>query len=352
MINSMAEIKEGTNVTLPTLIDIERMHDIVAGRASAAAVYVAAKLGIADQLISSPKNCSQLAEILNVNPKALYRLMRALASIQVFTELADERFALTPMASTMRSDIPNSMRPLIIMCGSPWHWTTWGGLLDTIETGKPYFVKHFNSEFFPYAQKNPDVADEFNAAMTSLSSLSDYAIAHIYDFSSARKIVDVGGGKGSLLLSILNSNPNIQGILFDLPKAIDAAKQRISLERLEQRCMAISGDFFENVPEGGDVYIIKHVLHGIDKQQAIKIFKNIKNVIKPEGKVLIIEMVIPESNAPSYSKFNDLGMMLLSDTGQERTEAELKDILADSGFSLSRIIPIQMGICIIEAINS
>lgn len=336
----------------PTIDVVESMHNLIVGRAFSAAIYVAAKLGIADLLIDGSKTCSELAEKLNVNQEALYRLMRSLSSMEIFFEYDDGSFGLTPMAETMRIDVENSLRDLIIMCGDDWHWTMWGGLLYTIKTGSPYFVEYFKMDFFPFVKQNPGIEKQFNAAMKSLSSISDLSISENYDFSGYKCVVDIGGGEGGLLSAVLEENPRLKGILFDLPEAVKKAEYYFSKKFILSRCDLISGDFFESIPVGGDLYIIKHVLHGLSKQQSVDLLKKVSLIIKDKGKLIVIEMVVPDKNIPSYSKFNDLGMMLLSSTGRERTEHEFKEIFSEAGLQITQIVPLRMGLCIIEGIGN
>lgn len=334
----------------PSLADYEKMHDFFAGYTISSAIFAAAKLGIADRLGEEPMTVSHLAKILSVHESSLYRLMRALASVGIFKEVGQQSFVLTTLAATIRKDAANSLRDLIIMCGSNWHWQTWGGLLHTVETGEPAFVDAFKTNFFPYIQKNPEVARDFNAAMTSLSSLSNYAIASSYDFSKARCIVDIGGGQGGLLAAILKQHPNSTGILYDLPEVVASATALLEREQIKQRVEVLGGDFFQSIPQGGSLYMIKHVLHGINQEQSVLLLKNIANVMPSSGKLLIIEMMISEKNKPSYSKFNDLEMMLLSGTGRERTAHEFSEIITQSSLSIARILSMPMGVSLIECI--
>lgn len=335
----------------PDLSNFEKIHEIISGRAYSAAVYVAAKLGIADLLVDRSEATEELAKKLNVDERSLYRLMRALASIGIFEELAEKNFRMTVLASTLRSDIPNSIRDLAIMCGSDWHWQTWGGLIYTVRTGKPFFSEHFGQEFFPYIKKNEETEKEFNAGMTSLSSLTNYAIADQYNFSNIKVVVDIGGGHGGLLQAILKLHRKVEGILYDLPSVAEAAKSLWGNDETSHRVKIEGGDFFSAIPSGGDIYILKHVLHGLDNEQSSRLLKNIASAIPKDGKLLIIEMIIPGMNMPSYSKFNDLGMMLLSGSGQERQHHEFEQIISSSGLTMKHVLPAHFGICIIEAMK-
>lgn len=329
--------------------NIEKMHDYISGRAYSAAIYVAAKLKIADYLSEKNSHYHDLAKSISVKPEPLYRLLRALASIGIFSEISQGIFSMTELANTLVSNNKNSMRDLAIMCGEPWHWDTWGGLLYTVQTGGPYFVKHFGVDFFPYIKDNIEVGKRFNNAMTSLSSLSDDAISKKIDFSKTKSLVDIGGGKGGLVAAILDRYQNINAVLFDLPETLEEMNEFISTRGLKGRCKAIGGDFFDKVPEGGDTYIVKHVMHGMNDDQAVNILNNIKNVSHTKTRILIVEMMIPDENEPSFSKFNDLGMMLLSETGKERTKKEFESILQHASLSWHKTTPIHMGLYVIEA---
>jgi phospholipid N-methyltransferase len=337
---------------LPSIKDFDEIHELISGRAYAAAIYVAAKLNIADLLKDKAKTAIQIAEELNSDPKATYRLLRALASKNIFTENDDGEFELTRLASTLRTDIPNSMRDLAIMCGSDWHWQTWGGLLYSTKNGKPYFPVFFNKDFFSFIKENTEAEKEFNNGMSSLSSINNYAIADKYDFSDAKQIIDVGGGHGGLLQAILKfTSHNTKGLLYDLPSVTEAVKNIWKNDPINQRITIKSGDFFKEVPLGGDVYIVKHVLHGLDDEQSINLLTMIKTAMPQSGKLLIIEMLIPAGNVESFSKFNDLGMMLLSSYGQEREQKQFENIIGKVGLLITRIIPVHFGVCIIETIK-
>lgn len=336
---------------MPSLHDFEKMHDFIAGRAISAAVYVAAKLGIADKLKEGPQNYQHLANSLCVDSAALYRLLRALAGEKIFLENEDGEFELTRLGSTLCTG-NTSLRDLTIMCGDPWHWEMWGGLLQTIQTGIPYFESYFGKPFFSYIKENPEVADGFNAAMSSLSSLSNYVISETVNFDAAQQVVDVGGGQGGLLISILKKYPHLSGILYDLPKTIESTRFLFQQEGLSDRCALVSGDFFVSVPAGADIYIVKHVLHGLSDDQSTTLLKHIRSAAKDPFRLFIVEMMIPAANLTSYSKFNDLGMMMLSKTGMERTEDQFKNLLETAGMEIVSINSLCMGLAIIEARNS
>lgn len=333
---------------LPTLSHFEKMHEFIAGRTISAAIYVAAKLKIADELANGPLDCMTLADRLGVQPERLYRLMRALAGEGVFYEREDRFFSLEPLGKTLCIG-PGSMRDLILMCGSPWHWQLWGGLSYTIQTGEPYFEDHFGEHFFTYIKKHEDIRKEFNAAMTSLSCISNRIISENVNFTEAKIVVDVGGGHGGLLLSIMQNNVHLHGILFDLPDTIAEVNNELIPTQIKERLQLTGGDFFKKVPRNADYYIVKHVFHGLDTDQCQSVLENIRKSGSEGFTLLIVELVIPDRNESSYSKFNDLGMMLMSKTGRERTKTELVSLLDSSGFTVVSITPSVFGLSLIEA---
>lgn len=331
-----------------TMNDINRIHDYISGMAITSAIYAATKLGIADVLMEKDRHINELALELKTDPESLYRLLRALASIDIFKETAPGIFSLTPMAATLSTHVENSLRGLVMMWGEPWYRDIWQGLSCAVQTGEPYFAKHFGSEFFPYIKQNENVGKEFDNAMSSLSCISNFLISQRINFSSYKHVIDIGGGQGGLLISILKNYSHLTATLFDRPETIHSAKNEFEHHHLSARCQLLAGDFFKQIPANGDLYILKHVLHGLDDQQSELLMKNISEVAKPGAKILIIEMVIPEGNAPSYSKFNDLGMMLLSKKGRERTQENFNKIISSANLKYLDTIALPMGLSAIQ----
>jgi hypothetical protein len=315
----------------------------------AQAIYVAAKLGVADLLISGPQSPGHLAERTGAHPRALYRVLRALASVGIFAEGSDGRFGLTPLAEPLRSDTPDSLRPFAIMMGSEWAWRSWGEIMHSVRTEMSAFEQVYGSPLFEYYAKNPEAARIFSEGLTSRSRPENAAVVAAYDFSGARTMVDVAGGQGSLLAAILAANPKARGILFDLPHVIAMARQTLEKAGVAERCELVSGDFFSAVPAGGDVYILKKVIHDWDDAQAPAILRTCRAAIPAHGRLLLIELVIPPGNEPSFGKLLDL-LMLVYPGGRERTEAEHRDILASAGFRLERVIPTASTVSIVEAV--
>lgn len=314
------------------------------------AIYVAAKLGIADQLKNGPKNIDELAKATGAHAPSLYRLMRALASVNIFAEDKNGHFKLTPMAKALQSEVPDSMRAMAIMNGDDWYWRPWGELLHSVKTGNSAFKKTHRMGFFEYTEQNSEAGAVFNEAMTAFTAQSAVEVNAVYKFSGVNTLVDVGGGQGILIAGILKKHPHMRGINFDLPSVIEGAKALIEAQGLSSRCHLIGGDFFESAPSGGDAYILKNVIHDWDDEHAAKILKNCHSVMPQNGKLLLVELVIPEGNKPFFGKFLDLDMMVMGGA-RERTESEYRKLFAAAGFKLTRIISMTSPESVIESIR-
>jgi hypothetical protein len=325
------------------------LQNLILGKWVAQAVSVAAKLGIADLLKDGPRACGELAQAIEVDEPALYRLLRALAGVGVFTEVADRRFGLTPMAGFLRSDARDSLRAVATMVGEDWTWRPWGDLHWSVKTGERAFDRIFGVPPFTYLAENPSAAAVFDEAMTGWSMQSAAAVAAAYDLSRIGTLTDVGGGHGYLLATILKANPRLRGILFDTPEVVEGAKARIAAEGLTDRCRAVAGDFFASVPDGCDACILKFVIHDWDDQQATTILRNCREAVGPGGRVLLAEQVIPPGNGPHIGKLFDLEMLVMAG-GRERTEAEFRGLLAAAGLRLTRIVPTASPIGVIEGV--
>ena len=315
------------------------------------ALFVAAKLGIADLLANGPRSAPQLAEIVDVHPGALYRILRALAGAGVFTEDTNGRFELTPIGECLRSDTPSTVLPYILMFGSEWHWRAWGELMHSVRTDEPAFEHMFGKQLFQYFAEHHDDARTFDAAMTSRSRQEEPAVAAAYDWPDGT-IVDVGGGRGSQLAAILGLVPACRGILFDLPHVTRAATKLFDEAKLTARCEIVAGDFFEQVPAGGDLYLLKKVVHDWDDQRACLILKNCRTAMGEGARLLLVEHVLAARNEPSWSKLLDLQMLVLTPGGRERSKAEYAALLASAGLSLNRVIPTAAGVSLIEAVTA
>jgi hypothetical protein len=323
---------------------------MIFGYMTSQAISVAARLGVADLLAKGAKRPDELAQTTGVKPRPLYRLLRALASVGVFAEDNDGRFVLTPLAEPLRSDAPDSLRALAIFFGADWHWRVWSELSYSAQTGQPGFERIYGKAYFDYLAENPDPARVFNDAMTGFSASVSAAVKDAYDFTGITKLVDVGGGHGVLLASILQKYPQMRGVLFEAPFVAEGAGDAIKGRGLAERCEVVGGDFFASVPAGGDAYIMKHIVHDWNDERALTILQNCHRGMTKNGKLLVVEMVIPEGNAPSLGKFLDLEMLLFLHS-YERTEAEYRALFEGAGFRLTKIVPTRMPHSIIEAMR-
>jgi hypothetical protein len=314
-----------------------QMAQFILGLMTPQAIYVAAKLGIADIVATTPASNSELAAATKSHAPSLARLLKFLASVGIFSEDAAGKYQQTPLSDVLRTDHPQSMRGTAIAFGSGFMWRAFGDLSATITTGQPAFNHVFGMSFFEYLAAHPEDAAIFNAAMTSTSSIEVPAIIAAYDFSGFERIVDVGGGEGALLHGILSANPNLRGVLFDLPSVVAGA---VSLQNgsVAERCEIVGGDFFQGVPAGADVYFMRVVIHDWNDDDALKILTNCRRAISADGKLLLVESVLKPANRPDLARFNDLTMLVVAPGGRERTAAEFGELLREAGFSLTRVI--------------
>jgi hypothetical protein len=301
-------------------------------------IYTAARLGIADVLAERPETVSTLAARLGVHEPSLYRLLRALASRGIFTETEDGCFDLTPMAELLRSDVPGSLHGLALYSGDPeqHRYDSWGDLYETVRTGAPAFHRQVGTSPFAYLAANPEAARTFDAAMASYTAAASTAILARYDFSRYSHIIDIGGGNGRLLADILGRYRLPQGILFDLDHVTRRARALFEREGLAARINCVSGNFLEEVPSGGDLYILKNILHDWVDDRAIDILRACRKAMSENSRLLLLESVLQPGNAPGAGKLMDMNMLVIHG-GLERTETEYASLLRESGFVLARV---------------
>ena len=318
------------------------------GFAVAQALHVAAELGIADLLHDGPRSTEELASATGTDPGALYRVLRFLSGEGVFREDSVGRFAQTELSDGLRVDAPDSPRDFIRMINSE-AYIAWGQLLHSVRTGKTAFEHVFGAPRFDWLANHPDQAALFQRAMIALSQGANAEAAEAYDFTGCKRVVDVGGGHGQLLSAIVTRNPHLSGVLYDLAAGIAAAKTGVGGPL--PRCDLIAGDFFEGVPEGADVYIVKKVIHDWDDERAAQIFANCRRAMAPGGRVLVAETIVPSGNEPHPTKRMDLNMLVVTG-GMERTEAQYERLFAHAGLRLVRVIPTRGTLSILEAVGS
>ncbi len=329
----------------PQFAMLQMIHGFWVSRA----IYVTAKLGLADLVKDGPKSADELARSTGTHAPSLYRVLRALAGVGVFADDGQGRFAQTPLSETLRSDTLGSLRAMAMVELGQEHFPAWGNLMHSVRTGEIAFDNLFKQSSWEYYAQHPEEASNFNQAMKSLTAIVNVAVLSAYDFSGVGKLVDIAGGTGELISAVLNMNPHMRGVLFDLPHVIEEAGPLLDAAGLRDRCETAAGDFFESVPEGGDAYVMKWIIHDWDDEKSTAILKNIHRAMNENGKLLLIEMVVPEGNQPDLSKFLDLNMMVMTG-GRERTEAEFSSLLTASGFKLTRVIHTMSPVCVIEAV--
>jgi hypothetical protein len=315
---------------------------MLAGKWVSRAISAAADLGVADHLKDGPRTAAELAAACGAREREVYRLLRALASVGIFEERAPRQFALTLLAEPLRIDSPESIRNMARFMGMPMTWRAWEPLTESVRTGQTGMAQVGVPNAFDYLRDHPEESEIFNAAMTDFSRQSANAVADAYDFSRFRKLVDIAGGHGALLKAILARNPGVTGVLFDLPHVIEGARAG-----LPGTCSTESGDFFQAVPAGADGYMLKHIIHDWDDEPAAAILRCCRKAIAPDGRLLVIEMVIPAGNEPHFGKLLDLEMLAIPG-GLERTEQEFRDLFAAAGFELTAVIPTRSPVSVIE----
>lgn len=313
------------------------------------AIHVAAKLGIADRLVDGPAPADKLAQDLGCLPEPLHRLLRALSSIGIFAADNDGRYSLTPRAEFLRSDHPATIRPMAIMLGGV-QYASWGELEYSLKTGKTGFSKLHGQGLFDYLGEHPEEAAVFDAAMTAIHGTETQAVLHAYPLNDAKRLVDVGGGNGSQLIEMLEFAPHLSGVLFDLPHVASRAEPLIK-SRLPGRCEAVGGSFFESVPAGGDVYLLRHILHDWYDEDCLRILRSIETVLPSTGRLLVIESVIRPGNEFDFGKWLDL-TMLVAPGGKERTEEEFAALFAAADLRLARVVPTQSPVSVLEVVRA
>lgn len=310
-----------------------------------AALNVVAELGVADHLEGGPKSAATLAEELGVQAQPLYRALRLLATAGVFAEDEGGRFALTPAADLLRTSAPRSLRDAVRMLCHETFWVPAGKLSTTVRTGQTPFAQIFGAPFFDYFSRDPSIVPIFHRGMASFSDTENAGIAGAYDFSRFQRVVDVGGGHGGFLIEVLKSAPAARGVLFDAAHVLEEA--RIAAEGLSDRCELVAGDFFKEVPSG-DCIVLKRILHDWADEAAADILRACRRALAAGGRVIVVDAVIPPGNAPHTGKVLDV-LMMASVPGRERTEEELRRLLAAAALRLERVVHTPTALSIVEA---
>jgi hypothetical protein len=328
------------------------MLNLATGYWVARLIQIAAKLKLADLLKNGPRTVDDLAAAAGVQAPALYRVLRALASVGVFAETKGQRFKLTPLAATLQTGVPASMRAFAEFIVENYWFDAWNQLLYGLKTGELAFLKAHRVPVFKYLEQHPHDLQVCGEAMTSLSGTENPAVAAAYKFSRFGTLVDVAGGHGSLLATILKANPKLKGVLFDLPSVIARARNdwHVTAKGIAERCTLESGDFFESVPKGGDAYIMKYILHDWDDERSVKILANCRAAMNQKGKILVVDNVIQPGNEPAWGKLLDIQMLVIG--GRERTKKEFAAIFGEAGLKVTRVVPTTCPLSIVEGVRA
>lgn len=328
------------------------LYQMAVGHYVSRALHLAAKLGLADLLVGGARDADALAAATETHAPSLRRVLRLLASVGVFEEGEDGRFALTPLGDALRSDVPFSSRASVMLFAGVGIQDSWKELEYCVRTGQPAFRKD-SPDGDAFSHMDPEQTKIFDDAMATFAPATAAAIAAAYDFSKVGTLVDVGGGNGALLIGILGAHPHLRGVVFDRSEPAERARKKVHEAGLESRCEVIAGDFFSSVPAGGDAYLLKHVIHDWPDEQATAILRNCRAVIQPGGRLLIAEGIYPpridRSLESRGAAANDVNMLVVAG-GRQRSEAEFRSLYEGAGFALTRSIETPARLSLIEGV--
>jgi hypothetical protein len=314
-----------------------------------ATVYAAAKLGLADHLAAAPRSAAELAGATRTHAPSLHRLMRTLAGLGILTERDEQQFALTSLGEALKTDAPGSARATLMAFCGPAFWHSWEEIVYSLETGMTGFDKACGMPLFEYLAQHPQEASYFSEAMVGYHGAEPPAVAKAYDFSRLKTIVDVGGATGNMLAAILSQHEAPRGVLYDRPHVVSDAPALLKARGVQARVTVEPGDFFEGVPAGGDAYLLSHIIHDWNEEQCLTILGHCRKVMPPDGRLLIVETVLPAGDTPHQGKVQDI-VMLVFPGGQERTEAEYGSLLGRAGFRLNRVVSTESIVSVVEAV--
>ena len=342
----MTSDHQAVSCTLPPNVQLIQM---ATSAWAARTVHAAAKLGLADQLTDGPRSAAELAGAVRAHAPSLHRLMRTLASLGILAEQKEQRYALTTLGAALKTNAPGSARSTVLTFGSTWAQSAWDHLVYSVQTGKTGFEKAQGMPLFDYFAQHPEDACLFNETMVGFHSQEPPAIAAAYDFSAFKTIVDIGGGTGNLLAAILTRYSGPRGVLFDLPHVVAEAPAFLKEKGVSDRVTIEAGDFFKTVPTGADAYVLSHIIHDWDEDQCLTILRHIRKVMNSAGRLFIAEMVLPAGDTPHPGKMLDIAMLVWPG-GQERTLTEYDHLLSKGGFHLTRAVPTDSAVNVVEAV--
>ncbi len=329
----------------------ESLFSLIFSKAITQGLGAVAELNVADFLKDGPRPIVELASETGAHEEALYRVMRMLAGYGVFREIGPKQFELTDQGQLLRSDVPNTLREFAILFADPVHNAAYAEALHSVRTGETAFAKTHGDQIFDYFTNDPNFFKVFNDAMTANSSRLAGSISASYDFSQFDRLADVGGGLGFLMMEVLQRNPDLKGTLFDLPEVVADAKAAIDAAGLADRVTRTGGSFFDAIPVTADGYMMKHIIHDWNDEQSVQILTNCVQHMPGDGKLLVIEYVVPENNEPHVSKLLDMEMLFIPG-GRERTQSEFEVLFAQAGLKLNDVVTTNSSISILESIRA
>jgi SAM-dependent methyltransferase len=331
---------------LATKRPTEQMSQMIKAYWTSQIVGTFARLGIPDHLASGPLAAGEVAQLIDSHPGATNRLMRAAIELGLVAPTPDARFGLTALGETLRSDLPGSLRDSAIALTAPGHWLPWGQLSEAVRTGRCQTVETLGAELFQYYADNPSEGRSFTGAMSVTSRQMADEIARVVDASAAKLVVDIGGASGTLIAAVLNTNPTLVGTILDRPDVVPRAKAAVAERGLSFRCSVVGGDFFLAVPEA-DIYLLKYIIHDWDDDRSIRILSNCARALRPNGRVVLIERLLPDDGAAGPVSLADLNMLVVL-PGRERTLGEYAALFKRAGLRLNRVISITSPFSVIE----
>jgi hypothetical protein len=318
----------------------QTLNRLIGGYRVSRAIAVVVGLGIPDLLATRPRKADDLAQATKTDASALYRVMRLLVGVGLFEETTAREFRLTPLGAGLRTDIPGSMGAMALMHLDSAKWRSWDDLAYSVRTGETAFPHVHGVEIFEYLRRRPDAARAFQQAMTANTARSGAAITQTYDFSGAERLIDVGGGHGLFLATILQTYPTLRGVLFDQPDVVQGASATLATAGVADRCEIVGGDFFAEVPDGGDIYLLRQIIHDWDDTRATLILSNCRRAMPASGKALVVESAISEDYQQSLPVLQLDLEMLVNFGGLQRTNAEYSALFAAAGFKLGHVTPL------------
>jgi SAM-dependent methyltransferase len=328
----------------------EAILNLALGYLASRGLHVVTELGIADLLKDGPKSIAELAHATGAHQHSLYRLLRMLAGHGVFAEEPLGQFHLTPMAAVLQVGVIGSVHDAVRMVGDlagdgSW-WTAVGRLRQSVMTGEPGFTSVHGTGFFDYLAQHPEAGTWFDRGLANFAAAENTAIVNCYDFGQFRRVVDVGGGQGGFLAEVLKAFPSVTGVLCDRPQVVQEPAY-LTAAGLMNRCEVVGGDFFHFVPAGGDVYVLKRILHDWGDERSVQILRKCREAMGDKARLVVVDAVVPPGNAPHPSKIMDMLMMVLVE-GQERTEQEFRELYQQAGLKLTQVIPTASVLSLVE----